>query len=1041
MNRLMKRILFASLFLLGGAATTYGQDVSNIVEPASRPEVFPPMAEWNPDVLPVPGDDPSIVEFSSDGFGCSTDSPEISCEASKLYRFSFKASYAGDEVGSCAPCGIGYGDCDFDGFPQGEVPEERFSLIVRSYDETDSTHAKLSRWNSTRRFRFSDARITAVQPVFKGLDAVRETAETPEADGRLFLPLGAGEKLDETGRYQFDTFRSAELSGYDRPLFAGNTFFKTDRWAFMYGSSLTYRFALEPVKVRPGEDGRGSVEFMPRIPFTDGSVFVDLRYIDGGKLHIEGSVDGENWRELHVADGWTQRKFELSPVFDGEPHDVFYLRFWNEGGVSQVSNITVELQTEQDESSRFVGNGDTYYCDLDAELEVPTNAPDATPWCVLAPEGAQGERRLLGRLKDGGVVVSELGSQTCPRREATREYNDGLARYSVKFARPAVMAIPEFPFFRQDYSSQIAGAEITSTNDSVVDLSWTIADRNVPRDPEFVSIAKPSTIRVCAPKNGYESFQLILMPKSGELSGLNLSLAGDLVGPDGATISRDNVELFYEYYHETTIPTDRTCAPGWYPDALVPVTDGADGHGAPLVAERDRNFTFFTTVYVPATTPAGVYHGVVNLAANDGGWRATIPFEVEVWDFALPVKNTIMTAYGYGDGIPFEYHNCHTDEERHMIFDKYLEIAEKYRLSPCEANPLDRFDVKWFPDADPPCCEFDFTRYDAEIERLLAKYHFTKFRVELNPLCGNIEGYGFDTPEYQSMVKDFLVKLQAHLEEKGWLDLFFGLCWDEPDLNAYEGIARALGLVRQYAPKLRVMLTEEPNDVFAELLEKYDARLDYWVPLASNYSSEQAAKRKAKGEESWIYICTGPKAPYCTEFIDHPRLEERIRFWQIYERGIIGDLMWAMTYWNCDGVDEDNAQDPYLDPASYIPFAAASRASWGNGDGRFLYPPLVGRTPGREGGKLITTGPNPSLRLDAVRAGIQDFETLTILKKLASETPLSEEQRARIDALFDFSAISADMTHFTNDPLVVMKQRRQVAEAIVELQKIRNAAR
>jgi len=51
------------------------------------------------------------------------------------------------------------------------------------------------------------------------------------------------------------------------------------------------------------------------------------------------------------------------------------------------------------------------------------------------------------------------------------------------------------------------------------------------------------------------------------------------------------------------------------------------------------------------------------------------------------------------------------------------------------------------------------------------------------------------------------------------------------------------------------------------------------------------------GEKFWWYICTGPKAPYCTLFIDHPGTELRVWLWQTWQRNIEGVLVWQTNYW------------------------------------------------------------------------------------------------------------------------------------------------
>ncbi|MBQ1454281.1 MAG: DUF4091 domain-containing protein, partial [Thermoguttaceae bacterium] len=179
-------------------------------------------------------------------------------------------------------------------------------------------------------------------------------------------------------------------------------------------------------------------------------------------------------------------------------------------------------------------------------------------------------------------------------------------------------------------------------------------------------------------------------------------------------------------------------------------------------------------------------------------------------------------------------------------------------------------------------------------------------------------------------------------------------------------------------------------------------------------------------------------APYCTEFADHPAHELRLWHWQAFQRGIVGSLIWTTNYWNSIAAYPDGHQDPYVDPMSYqVGYGAApgEKRPWGNGEGRYFYPPLSAATPGRHGAAAIIEDPVDSIRLEELREGIEDYEILLTLRERyeAKKAALSPEQRDKIEKIFDFSDITTDMTHFTDDPAVILAHRARAAEAIVRL--------
>jgi hypothetical protein len=228
------------------------------------------------------------------------------------------------------------------------------------------------------------------------------------------------------------------------------------------------------------------------------------------------------------------------------------------------------------------------------------------------------------------------------------------------------------------------------------------------------------------------------------------------------------------------------------------------------------------------------------------------------------------------------------------------------------------------------------------------------------------------------------------------------------------------------------MLTEEPGDALA-------GAVDIWCPISVNYDHEAAEKRRAHGERFWWYVCCGPKAPYCTLFIDHPATELRVWHWQTWQRKIAGTLVWASNYWTSEAAYPDKPQDPYEDPMSYVSGYSTPKGTknyWGNGDGRFIYPPEAAAVPGKSGAGPIIEGPVSSIRWEMLREGVEDYEFLWLLRDVLSKkrASLSAEDVKRYESLLDVpAAITKDMTTFTTDPAPIYARRAAIAEAIEKL--------
>ena len=206
-------------------------------------------------------------------------------------------------------------------------------------------------------------------------------------------------------------------------------------------------------------------------------------------------------------------------------------------------------------------------------------------------------------------------------------------------------------------------------------------------------------------------------------------------------------------------------------------------------------------------------------------------------------------------------------------------------------------------------------------------------------------GFAESTPQYQGAMQSFLSQLQTHLREQDWLDEAFVYWFDEPDPKDYEFVSEWIWKAEAVGAELRRMLTEqiEPGLVGGP---------NIWCPLTPSYDEKQAAERRAEGESFWWYVCTGPKAPYCTLFIDHPATEMRVWLWQTWQRNIAGVLVWDTNYWTSSAAYPDPAhpQNPYDDPMGWVSGYSTpdgSKQPWGNGDGRFLYPPEAAATVAR----------------------------------------------------------------------------------------------
>jgi hypothetical protein len=566
-----------------------------------------------------------------------------------------------------------------------------------------------------------------------------------------------------------------------------------------------------------------------------------------------------------------------------------------------------------------------------------------------------------------------------------------------------------------------AGVLPASTDE--VALWWSHATRKITREQPPPARASEATY-VAAAKGECEPVQLVVRPRN-DLKRLRAE-GGDLRTADGATIAAESIEVLRVQYVDVHTPTDKTGRVGPWPDPLPPLGDGSD-------VPAGVNQPLWILIRVPTDAAAGDYVGQIHLEAH--GWSAKVPLRLHVWDFTLPGETHVTTAFGFSPDNVFRYHRLTTEGQKRAVLEKYWQSFSEHRISSYDPAPLDPIKVRF---TDELTAEFDFAAWDKAMTRAIDVYHFNSFRLRVEGLgwgtyhdrhAGSLAGHAQGTPEYEKLFADYAGKLEAHLRQQGWLDEAYVYWFDEPQPKDYQFVRNGMDLLKRHAPGLARMLTEQSE-------EKLLGHVDIWCPVTYNYKHESAEARRKHGERFWWYICCGPKAPWCTLFIDHPATELRVWLWQTWQHDVTGVLVWQSTYWTSSAAFPDSLQNPYEDPMSYVSgysTAEGTKKHWGNGDGRFIYPPPAAT--GGEG-EPVLDGPVSSIRWEMLREGIEDFEYLWMLRDLLRQrgSALNDAVRKGAEALLAVPPeITTDMTHFTTDGDAIYAHRAQLAAMIERL--------
>ena len=337
--------------------------------------------------------------------------------------------------------------------------------------------------------------------------------------------------------------------------------------------------------------------------------------------------------------------------------------------------------------------------------------------------------------------------------------------------------------------------------------------------------------------------------------------------------------------------------------------------------------------------------------------------------------------------------------------------------------------------------KMDFTDFNEAGKRYFDEFGFTGYNLRLKGLGGGtfvsrnagvFAGFNQGTDAYNRLMQRYLAQIQDNLEKFGWLGKEYIYWFDEPNLVDYPFVRETNERIKRYAPKLTTFLTEHITG--QDMSDVTDISCTIWDKL----DHEKSRKMHERGQEYWSYICTVPKSPWITSFIDHDAVNLRMWLWGSYKHKLKGILIWAINYWNSNAASPVGyLQNPWENPMSYrsayqVPLGIQHH--WGNGDGRFFYP--LNRDPNNDS-KTYVGYPVPSFRLELLRDGLEDYEYFIMLENLVNgkkgKKNIRVEEARKLLEIPEY--IYADEKTYSKNPIDILEYRKKLAESILLIQK------
>ncbi|HUU06699.1 MAG TPA: DUF4091 domain-containing protein [Patescibacteria group bacterium] len=442
-------------------------------------------------------------------------------------------------------------------------------------------------------------------------------------------------------------------------------------------------------------------------------------------------------------------------------------------------------------------------------------------------------------------------------------------------------------------------------------------------------------------------------------------------------------------------------APGWFPDPLWDL---------PMALEPNRTRSLWATIAVPADAAPGLYRGAVVLRTGKR-LLARKEFRVRVYAATVPERRSLKVTnwVNLGDKTSRQFYGFpQFSEDWWTWVANFAVVLADHRQNVIYTPLLDLIPAR----ADGDRLAYDFDNFDRWVET---------FRQA--GVIGTIEGSHLldrdgsydaplivrtrqlvdgrvvemrlppDDPRVETFLTDFLVALDAHLGLKGWKPIYLQHILDEPHGAEPPYYARFGELVRRVLPGVSTMDAMDAATMSAEL-KKY---CDVWVPQLGQFDDqmELIGSRIRGGSEVWFYTCLFPTQRYLNRLIDYPLLKVRLLHWLNFRYDLAGYLHWGGNYWTPEPV---NDTQPVIDANTELLPA---------GDAFIVYPDAER--------KSVFS----SIRLEAMREGIEDYE---LLRQLKERSPGEAERLAR--------AAIGSFTEYVRDPAAFRRIQKSLLEAL-----------
>jgi hypothetical protein len=504
------------------------------------------------------------------------------------------------------------------------------------------------------------------------------------------------------------------------------------------------------------------------------------------------------------------------------------------------------------------------------------------------------------------------------------------------------------------------------------------------------------TIKLFGARNEIIAFQVIVeadqqgiaslsarLPELSQVGGARIVYSAPALDPS-LYVDRP-IQVFSENYMHVVKPTAASwiyelgtpSAPrnptGWKPVQLVPENARKGKGGFPLSVAPSQNQALWFEIYLRRDLPAGVFQGSVELEID--GRKTALPVELEVFDFALPDKNSMSAMVYHETSQPVLYQGSNLDSTYHRFAHRQrVELVEAYDEQKVNTF-MGRFSGRDFTAAN---------GYEGPGQGVGNK---------IVPLTFYGPGKAFDERGSAWKRSDaWMTYLGRTLPDA----ITFLYMPDEPPPKEFPYIRKLAENVHSNpgpGRKLPIFVTKGYE-------KELDGSIDIWDSGPHEYDIRIAEQERAKGHDYWFY--NGGRPWGAAIVIDSPATDARATIWACYKHGIRVYFYWHGDHWLHNAQKPTNrVQNVWADPITFDnrgqPHKPIEDQNYANGDGVLFYPGEEKLHPAEDRG---IAGPCSTIQLANFRRGLQDHLYLTLARERGLETLVQESLHKLVPAVF-----------------------------------------